>query len=74
MKTEKASDMDISRGMESDPLTSLSKGTIYLITVKSLTKPISNKTREDSTHRQHKMVNSEIKLIILFAGKNGEVL
>ena len=43
MKTEKASDMDINRGMESDPLTSLSKGAIYLITVKSLTRPFPTK-------------------------------
>ena len=31
-------------------------------------------TREDSTHRHHKMVNTEIRLIIFFAAKNGEAL
>ena len=60
--------------MESAPLTGLSKGAIYLTTVKGLTRPIHNKTREDSTHRQHKMVNSKIRLIIIFAGKDGEAL
>ena len=60
--------------METAPLTSLSKGVIYLITVKGLTRPNPNKTREDSTHRQHKMVNSEIRLIIFFADKDGEAL
>ena len=34
----------------------------------------SNKTREDSTHGHHQMVNTEIRLIILFAAKNGEVI
>ena len=31
-------------------------------------------TREDSTHRHHQMVNTEIRLIILFAAKDGEAL
>ena len=35
---------------------------------------LSNNTREDSTHRHHQMVNTEIRLIILFAAKDGEAL
>ena len=31
-------------------------------------------TREDSTHGHHQMVNTEIRLIIFFAAKDGEVL
>ena len=31
-------------------------------------------TREDSTHGHHQMVNTEIKLIIFFAAKDGEAL
>ena len=34
----------------------------------------SNNTREDSTHRHHQMVNTEIRLIIFFAVKDGEAL
>ena len=34
----------------------------------------SNNTREDSTHGRHQMVNTEIRLIIFFAAKDGEVL
>ena len=34
----------------------------------------SNNTREDSTHRHHQMVNTEIRLIIFFAAKDGKVL
>ena len=33
-----------------------------------------NNTREDSTHGHHQMVNTEIRLIIFFAAKDGEVL
>ena len=36
--------------------------------------PSSNNTREDSTHGHHQMVNSEMRLIILFAAKDGEAL
>jgi len=36
--------------------------------------PFSNNTREDSTHRHHQMVNTESRLIIFFAAKDGEVL
>ena len=32
----------------------------------------SNNTREDFTHGHHQMVNTEIRLIILFAVKDGE--
>ena len=31
-------------------------------------------TREDSTHGHHQMVNTETRLIIFFAGKDGEAL
>ena len=33
-----------------------------------------NNTREDSTHGNHQMGNSEIRLIIFFATKDGEAL
>ena len=33
-----------------------------------------NNTREDSTHGHHKMANTEIRLIIFFAAKDGEAL
>ena len=36
--------------------------------------PSSNNTREDSTHGYHQMVNTEIRLIIFFAAKDGEAL
>ena len=35
--------------------------------------PLPN-TREDSTHGHHQMVNTEIRLIIFFAAKDGEAL
>ena len=31
-------------------------------------------TREDSTYGHHQMVNTEIRLIMFFAGKDGEAL
>ena len=34
----------------------------------------SNNTREDFTHEHHQMVNTEIRLIIFFAAKDGEAL
>ena len=34
----------------------------------------SNNTREDSTHGHHQMVNTEIRLIIFVAAKDGESL
>ena len=34
----------------------------------------SNNTREDSTHGHHQMVNTEIRLILLFGAKDGEAL
>ena len=34
----------------------------------------SNNTREDSTHGHHKMVNTEIRLIIFFVAKDEETL
>ena len=36
--------------------------------------PSSNNTREDSTDGHHQMVNTEIRLIIFFAAKDGEAL
>ena len=36
--------------------------------------PSSNNTREDSTHGQPQMVNTEIRLIIFFAAKDEEAL
>ena len=36
--------------------------------------PLSNNTREDSIHGHHQMVNTEIRLIIFFAVKDGEAL
>ena len=36
--------------------------------------PPSNNTREDSTHGQHQMVNTEIRLIIFFAVEDGKAL
>ena len=35
--------------------------------------PLPN-TRENSTHGHHQMVNTEIRLIIFFASKDGEAL
>ena len=34
----------------------------------------SNNTREDSAHGHHQMVNTEIRLIILFAAEDREAL
>ena len=39
-----------------------------------IAKPSSNDTREDSTHGNHQMANTEIRLIIFFAAKDGEAL
>ena len=36
--------------------------------------PSSNNTREGSIHGHHQMVNTEIRLIIFFAAKDGEAL
>ena len=36
--------------------------------------PSFNNTRDDSTHGQHQMVNTEIRLIIFSAAKDGEAL
>ena len=36
--------------------------------------PSSNNTREDSTHGHHQIFNTEIRLIIFFAAKDGEAL
>ena len=36
--------------------------------------PSSNSTREDSTRGHHQKVNTEIRLIIFFAAKEGQVL
>ena len=34
--------------------------------------PLTYNMREDSTHGHHQMVNTEIRLIIFFAAKDGE--
>ena len=34
----------------------------------------SNNTREDFTHGHHQMVNTEIRVIIFYAAKDGEAL
>ena len=39
-----------------------------------ITNTLFQNTREDSTHGHHQMVNTEIRLIIFFAAKDGEVL
>ena len=39
-----------------------------------ITNTSSNNTREDSTHRHHQVVNTEIRLIIFFTAKDGEAL
>ena len=36
--------------------------------------PSSKSTREDSTHGHHQMVNTEIRIIIFFAAKDGDAL
>ena len=36
--------------------------------------PSSNNTRDDSTHGHHQMVNTKIRLIILFVAEDGETL
>ena len=35
---------------------------------------LSNNPRDDSTHGHHQMLNTEIRLIIFFAAKDGEAL
>ena len=40
----------------------------------SLQTPSPKNRREDSTHGYHHMVNTEIRLIIFFAAKDGEAL
>ena len=39
-----------------------------------ITNTLFNNTREDSIHGHHQMVNTEIRLIIFFAAKDGEAL
>ena len=41
---------------------------------KRMQTPYSNNTREDSTHGHHQRVDTEIRLIIFFAAKDGEAL
>ena len=36
--------------------------------------PSSNNTRDESTHGNHQMANTKIRLIIFFAAKDGEAL
>ena len=42
--------------------------------MQDLNRPSSNNTREDSIHGHHQMVNTEIRLIIFFATKDGDAL
>ena len=35
---------------------------------------VFQQTRDDSTHGYHKMVNTEIRLIVFFAAEDGEAL
>ena len=44
---------------------------LFLVTLDGYS---SNNTREDSTHGPHQMANTEIRLIIFFAAKDGEAL
>ena len=39
-----------------------------------IAKRLFNNTREDSTHGPHQRVNTEIRLIIFFAAKDGEAV
>ena len=39
-----------------------------------MAKSSSNNTKEDSTHGHHQMINTEIRLIIFFAAKDGDAL
>ena len=50
-------------------LTEFCKGTHW-----SLQTPSSNNPRDDSTHGHNQMVNTEIRLISLFATKEGDAL
>ena len=40
----------------------------------SVQTPPSNNTRDDTIHGHHQVINTEIRLIIFFAAKDGEVL
>ena len=42
--------------------------------MRSLVMLSSNNTREDSTHEHQQMVNTEIRLILFFAAKDGAPL
>ena len=42
--------------------------------IKKKRTPSSNNTTEDSTRGHHQMVNTEIRLIMFFAAKDGEAL
>ena len=47
---------------------------VYNGSLWSLQAPSFNNTRDDSTHGHHQMVNTEVRLIIFFANKDGEAL
>ena len=55
-------------------LTPPKKDVLFIIGDWNAKTPSSNNTREDSTHGHHQMVNTEIRLIIFFAAKDGETL
>ena len=67
--------------MASGPITSwqmdgetMEAVTDFIFLGSKITAMASNNTREDSTHGHHQMVNTEIRLIIFFAAKDGEAL
>ena len=46
----------------------------YQENARDIANTLSNNTKDNSTHGHHKMVNTKIRLIILFAVKDGEAL
>ena len=45
-----------------------------LFSHKNIIQPVSNNTREDCTHGHHQMVNTKIRLTVLFTARDGEAL
>ena len=52
-------------------MTKANRGLARLVIAKA---HFSNNTREEFIHGHHQMVNTKIRLIILFVVKNGEIL
>ena len=46
----------------------------YQENARDIANTLSNNTKDNSTHGHHQMVNTKIRLIILFAVKDGEAL